>query len=97
MQEKSIQLKHVNTKSLHEINFLHNERLDSVFMQPHMQTYMRLFLSTTVWPSVRRCWSQGDSHRGGYCESMMQVKQTHDSDWPALRQTIKRSMIRHVH
>lgn len=43
MQEKSIQLKHVNTKSLHEINFLHNERLDSVFMQPHMQTYMRFF------------------------------------------------------
>lgn len=43
MQEKSIQLKHVNTKSLHEINFLHNERLDSVFLQPHMQTYMLSF------------------------------------------------------
>lgn len=38
MQQKSIQLKYVNKKSLHEINFVHNDCLDSVFLQ-HMHTF----------------------------------------------------------
>lgn len=31
-------------KSLHEINFIHNECIDSVFIQQHMHTYILLFL-----------------------------------------------------
>lgn len=44
-------------KSLHEINFILNERLDSVFIQQHMHTHLsfptsvQLVHSTAVWPS----------------------------------------------
>lgn len=94
-------------KSLHEINFIHNERLDSVFIQQHMHTYIFPFplayswcfqllfdpLSTCVWvkESIKKKKTRGD------CESMTQSIQPHDNDWSTVRQPLKRSMIGHVY
>lgn len=51
MQQKSIQLKYVNKKSLHEINFVHNDCLDSVFIQQHMHT----FIFMTAFGTALKC------------------------------------------
>lgn len=44
MQKEKYSNKICKYKSLHEINFIHNERLDSVFIQQHMHTHILSFL-----------------------------------------------------
>lgn len=74
-------------KSLHEINFIHNERLDSVFIQQHMHTYILPFLLAhsecfrlLFDPLFTRVRVKASRKRQGDCESMMQSIQTHDND-----------------
>lgn len=49
MQQEEYSNKICKYKSLHEINFIHKEHLDSVFIQQHMHTYILPFPLAHSW------------------------------------------------
>lgn len=50
MQKKKYSNKICKYESLHEINFIHNEHLDFVFIQQHMHTYIIPFPTGLLHP-----------------------------------------------